>query len=347
MRNLTKTFLSTALVAGVALPGTGCFFQGYDGAYFEAEDVSLDVPAGDMRAGENDGPWFWVKLTATDVNTWVGALVDGSATVVEILNRFRETSREEVDGELWRVYGPWDDDDSGRNLAWIVKITGDELDTSFQLYVGERGETDADKFDLLLDGNLVIDEDNRNGSMNLYFDTVELHEDMKRGLDVTKTYGGNIALSFDRTINREGDSDDKTIELDFQDFFVVHEGFLDDDEFFSNDMYRYHQNTDGSGDFHLALMGEFDDAGFSGSEKEQMSLDAKWNGDGESRTHGKILEIDGMGDLKHGDLIIHECFDTSDSLVYRDVNAEYDDEVPDYDFGDAEACAFTAEDIEG
>ena len=51
---------------------------------------------------------------------------------------------------------------------------------------------------------------------------------------MTKTYGGNIELSFDRTINREGDNDDKTIELDFKDFFVVNEGFLDDDEFFSD-----------------------------------------------------------------------------------------------------------------
>ncbi len=346
MRTLTKTFLSTALTAAVALPGTGCFFQGYDGAYFEAEDVRLDVPAGEMRAGENDGPWFWVKLTATDVNTWVAALVEGSATVVQILNRYRETSREEIDGDLWRVYGPWDDDDGTKDMSWIVKITGDELNTSFKLYVGPKGETDQSKFDLLLDGDLNVDGDNRNGGMNLYFDTVELHPDMKQGLDRTKTYGGNIALSFDRTINREGGEDDKTIELDFQDFMVLNESFLDDDEFFSDDSYRYHQNTDGSGDFHLALMGEWDDGGFSGTEMERMELDARWNGDGASRTHGKILEVDGSGDLKHGDLIIHECFDTSDMLVYRDVNAEYDDEVPDYDFGDEGSCAFTSEDIE-
>jgi hypothetical protein len=348
MPNLTKSIFSSALIAAAALPGTGCFFQGYDGVFFEREDVELDVPAGSMRAGEDDGPWFWVKLTATDVNLWVTTLVEGSATVVQILNRFRETSREQIDGDMWRVYGPWDDDDSSKNLAWIVKISGDELDTSFKLYVGERGEKDSGKFDLLLDGELHVDgEDKRDGGMNLYFDTVELHEDMKRGLDVTKTYGGNIALSFERTINRDGDSDDKTIELDFQDFMVVNESFLDDDEFFSDDSYRYHQSMDGSGDFHLGLMGEWDDAGFSGTEMERMELDARWNGEGASRTHGKILEVDGSGDLKHGDLVIMECFDGSDMLVWRDVNEEYQDEAPDYDFGDPASCAFSQADIDG
>jgi hypothetical protein len=346
---MTKTFLSTALIAGVALPGTGCFFQGYDGAYFEAEDFELAVPEGDMRAGDNDGPWFWVQLTATDVNTWVGTLVEGTATVVEILNRYRETSREEIDGELWRVYGPWDDDDGNKNLSWVVKITGDELHTSFKVYVGPKGETDTSKFDILFEGNLDIDEeeDKRSGNMNLHFDTVEIYDDMKQGLDRTKTYEGNIHLSFERTINRDGGEDQKNITLDFENFGVYEEGFLDDDQFFSDDSYEYNQATDGSGDFHLALLGEWDDSGFSGSAMEEMSLDARWDGEGASRTHGKISEVDGSGDLKHGDLVIHECFDGSDSLVYRDVNAEYEDEVPDYDFGDETLCVFTADDIDG
>lgn len=39
-----------------------------------------------------------------------------------------------------------------------------------------------------------------------------------------------------------------------------------------------------------------------------MTLDAAWTPEGAGRTRGTIVESADMGDMKHGDLVVEECF---------------------------------------
>src|SRR5690606_7201857 len=98
---------------------------------------------------------------------WVTAVVETTSYVVEFLNNHRETSR---DG-TWRVYGPFDDN-GGRDIAWLVRITGTDLDTSFEFLVAPRGTISPDDFDLMADGSLLVDDDMRSGNMHIDFDTI-------------------------------------------------------------------------------------------------------------------------------------------------------------------------------
>lgn len=316
-----------SLATCATLSTSGCLFgfEGYDGVFFEAQDVSLDLPGADERAAY-DGPHFWVTVTADEVNGWVTDVVETSAQVVSILNNYPETDTE---GE-WRVYGPFDDD-AGRDLAWLVRIAGDGEETSFEIEVGPRGASKADT-ELAVSGTLRVDGDERSGELLLDFDVLETHDDWKR--DPTYTYAGDIAITFTRNVESEA----KTIDLDFMGFEVEHESFLDDDIFTSDEAYSYTREADGAGTFHLALMGEWDSYGYSGPLRERMQLDEAWDAAGNSRTVGEITDPEGTGDLTHGDLYLEECHDPTDSLVYREINDAYLVIVPDYNQGDAAAC---------
>lgn len=318
---------------GTALPllASGCFFEPYDGVFFEAADVRLDVPGDDARAAY-DGPHFWVGVTAEQVNGWVTDVVESSALVVKLLNQYPETERE---GD-WRVYGPFNDDER-RDLSWLVKVSGDGAETSFEIYVGRRYAKRSD-MDLGLEGTLRVDGDLRDGDLVLDFDTLEKYPDWKR--DPTYTYRGDIGITFTRNVETEA----KTIDLDFMDYQVEHQSFLDDDVFTSDEAYSYVREADGSGSFHLALMGEWDSYGFSGPARERMQLDERWDAAGASRTLGEVTDPEGTGDLEHGPLTLEECHDEGDVRVYRWINDEYLIEAPDYREGDASACAFTSVD---
>ena len=74
-----------------------------------------------------------------------------------------------------------------------------------------------------------------------------------------------------------------------------------------------------------------------------MTLEWAWNPKGEGRTRGSIVEVDGVGDMKHGDLALEECFGADGYLTWRQINAPYVVEAPDYNFGDPASCAIAIE----
>ncbi len=338
MTRLTCTALTFAALTAVAAPSTGCFLLGgYDGAFIEKDDVSLDVygDSGFRAAGEEGDVYVIVRETAVSVNGWVGETVQGIATVVQFLNNHRETARE---GE-WRVYGPFNDDD-GRDLSWLVKISGDADATAYEAWVGARGASRGN-MDKLLEGDIVIDGDERRGGFSLFFDAVEAHQEMKQLEDAGVTFTGSIDVSFTRDVSTE----QKTVDVKFNDFRA--EAVLGE-AWFSNENYGYDRDGDGNGTFHLAVHGTWDDNAWGGQQTNKMVLDARWNADESGRTRGQILDVENADSgLPNGDLIIHECFDVAGSLTWRDINDNYDVEYPWYDMGDATLCSFTEDDLGG
>ncbi len=333
---LRHSISTLSLIAALG-SSSGCLFGGYDGAYIETEDVRIDVPEfseafraeGDVRGDA----WWLIDTTATEVNGWVGAVVETTGYVVQFLNDHRETSR---DG-LWRVYGPFDDNEG--EVAWMVKISGTDVDTSFEFYVAEGGTTNPDDFLLLGEGELNIDGDVRSGSMHIDFDTYEAVPGLND--DLLWSYAGDLTLSFEREVT----SGEKTITIDFDQFHAIWTGYLDGDDFSSDETYEYHKAGDGSGSFHLALMGEWDDYPYtwSGPESERMQLDMVWKSDESGRARGTITEVDGVGDMKHGDLQLDECFGKEGWLTYRSLTDLYAAEVPGYNFGDEATCVISAD----
>jgi hypothetical protein len=315
---------------------SGCFL-GYEGAFIEAEDVSLDTP-GQIRSrmfddGEQGDVYVLVEDTATDVNGWVSEMVDGIATIVAFLNEHRETSRE---GE-WRVYGPFNDDE-GRDLSWLVRIQGDAESTAFEVRVGERGAS-SDEVALLLDGDIDIDENVRTGGFTLHFDTVEDHPGIKDLEDAGKTFAGEIDVSFVRDVSTEH----KTIDIDFRGFVVEN---VFGESWSSDESYAYHRADDGSGEFHLALLGTFDDNAWGGIRRNRLALDARWTAEEAGRARGQILGVEHEdGALPDGDLVIFECFDGDGNLTWREINDPYAAEIPSYNMGDEATCAFTEDEL--
>ncbi|MEE9386816.1 MAG: hypothetical protein V3V08_25645 [Nannocystaceae bacterium] len=336
-RNPLRTALGATFAAGLALTASGCR-QSQQTVFFERADVSLDLPheLATRASGPQGDMYQLVRATAIDVNDFVTDLVEGMATIVEYLDEQPPTHE---NGD-WRIYGPFDDDND-RDLAWAIKIQGDETRTEFVVLAATRGTADLDDFSALLNGELRIDGESREGGINLHFDIFEELPQAKDPNDQAKTFGGTVAVSFDRNI----DTGAKNIEIDFQDFQVIDESFLEGDSFYSDDKYQFGRNPDGSGRFHLALWGEFDDNGWSGEATERMQLDAIWDGNRAGRARGRIEEVDGSGDLKHGDLEISECFDADGSLTWRTINEAYASELPDYPFGDPTSCVYADSDL--
>ena len=335
MTTLTRTNLAATFA--LSLLSGGCFLLGDSGdhQFIQADDVRLELPG---AVSDRDVDTTMIHgdlhdaalLVSADVNTWITTLVETSARVVEILNGVPETSR---DGNT-RVYGPYPDRD-GRDLSWLVRIGEQDETTSFELHVGKRSAGAQSDMDRLMGGTLVADEVSRSGGFDVDFDVVEKYPEVKGGARELYTYAGAVAVTFERELGSEL----KHIDMDFQDFSVLYQGFLDDDAFFSDDTYSYHRAADGAGNFHLALLGEWDDHGWSGPEQENMTLEWAWNPQGEGRTRGTIVEVDGVGDMKHGDLAIEECFGADGFLTWRQINEPYLVEAPDYDLGDPKSCA--------
>jgi hypothetical protein len=326
-----STLFGTGLLLATIVPASGCaWFVGYDGVFLEAEDVSLDIPSSGFRADGTQGDLWWlINQTAQDTNGWVTTVVETTGYVVEFLSNHRESG---LDG-TWRVYGPFDDS-AGRDIAWLVRISGTDADTSFEFLLAPRGTTDTDTFDLMADGSLTVEDDLRFGNMHIDFDTIEKYPE----LDVTLlwSFEGDINIEFERNV----DSGEKTISIDYQGFVANRTGYLDDDHFESDETYEFHKAADGSGSFHLALMGEWDTwpYNWSGPLQERMQLDMVWTPTGEGRAYGSITEVDGVGDMLHGDASLDECFDASGCLSYRALSELYANEVPTYNFGDPSSC---------
>jgi hypothetical protein len=318
------------------LLGSGCF-MGYEGAFVEREDVSLETPQQmSMRAledGEQGDVYMVIEQTATDVNGWVGETVENVATVVAFLNQHRETSRE----GSWRVYGPFNDDD-GRDLAWMARIEGDAEATAYEIYVGERG-AGRDDVDLLLDGNIEINDNLRSGGFTLHFDAIEENPGIKDLEDAGKTFAGEIDVSFTRDISTE----QKTVDIDFRGFS---EQNLMGESWSSDESYAYHRTDEGAGEFHLAVQGTFDDNAWGGIKQNRLILDARWSADEAGRTRGMITDVEHEDSgLPDGDLVIHECFDTDGYLTWREINDPYAAEIPSYNMGEEDTCTFAEEDL--
>lgn len=333
MARSIRPLLASALLLTTLAPSTGCWWLGggYEGALIESEDVSLDLSEG-FRAEGDQGDLSWLcKETASKTNGWVTSVVEVTGIVVEVLNNYRATS---LDG-AWRVYGPFDDNATERDLAWIVRISGDETDTAFEFLVAPKGTTDEGEFALLTEGSLSIDGDKRSGQLHIDFDTYEQHND-SLDLSALWSYAGDITIDFERDVG----TGEKTINLDYDEFVAERTGYLDDDVFSSDETYAYHLAGDKSGSFHLALMGEWDTWPWtwSGPLQERMQLDMVWTAEQSGRAYGTITEVAGEGDMKYGDLALDECFDADGGLSYRLLTEAYAAEVPGYNFGDAGSC---------
>ncbi len=328
--NSLTSVLGTGLLLTILAPTQGCLFGGYDGVFIESEDVSLDVPVEGFRDGEARGDLWWlINTTADETNGWVTSVVEITGYVVEFLNNYHESS---TDGS-WRIYGPFDDN-GGRDLAWVVRIAGTDTDTSFEFLIAPRGTTDVGSFDLMADGALTVADELRSGNIHIDFDTVEKYEDLD--LTILWSFAGDLTIEFERNV----DSGEKTIMIDYDQFVAERTGFLEDDTFQSDETYEYYKAGDGSGSFHLALLGEWDTYpyGWSGPEQERLQLDMVWNMDEAGRARGVITEVDGVGDMKHGDLSLDECFDAQGVLSYRLLSELYAAEAPGYNVGDESAC---------
>lgn len=336
MTTLTRSTLATSIALSSLLSG-GCFLLGERGnnQFIEADDVRFDVPGAisDRKVDTSmiHGDLHDAALLVTaDVNGWITTLVETSARVVEILDGVPESSR---DGNT-RIYGPYADRD-GRDLSWLVRIGETDDTTEFEIHVGPRTAKSQSDMSKLMNGTLVVGEDSRSGGFDLDFDVVEKYGEMKGEDRELYTYAGSVSVTFERQLGTEF----KHIDMDFQDVSVLYDGFLDSDSFFSDDTYSYHRDAEGGGNFHLALLGEWDDYGWSGPEQENLTLEWAWNPKGEGRTRGTIVEVDGVGDMKHGDLTVEECFNADGYLTWRQINDAYLVEVPDYDMGEAKSCA--------
>lgn len=329
---LLPSLLGTSLVVALFVPTSGCLFGGYDGVFFESQDVSIEIPAEGFRDGETRGDLWWlINETATNTNGWVTTVVETTGYVVEFLNNHRESG---TDGD-WRIYGPFDDN-GGRDIAWLVRINGTDMDTSFEFLIAPRGTEDSDSFELMADGSLTVDGDMRSGNMHIDFDTIENYPELD--LTLLWSYAGDINIEFERDVA----SGEKTISIDYEQFLAMRTGYLDDDAFESDETYEYHKAGDGSGSFHLALLGEWDTApyGWSGPEQERMQLDMVWDEAEAGRALGTITEVDGVGDMKHGDASLEECFDAQGVLTYRFLTELYANEIPGgYNMGDEATCA--------
>jgi hypothetical protein len=320
---------------------TGCFFTDEETAFIEADDVRLELPesiaareGGQVRGTLHIG----VQYTADQVNRWVTVIVEHCARVIAYLDDVQPTSRE---GNT-RIYGPYDDND-GRDLAWLVRVETLADGSNYEVYVGNRGAKGQDAMDLLMTGDLHKEETRRSGGFKMDFDVVEKYGEMK-GPDADMSVIGGVV---DVTFKRDVETEEKVIDLDFKAVSFEYLGYLDDDVFFSDDKYTYTRDAKGGGTFDLTLYGEWDDYGWSGPEQEKASVQAAWDGDGNGRARGSILEVEGVGDMKHGDLFLDECQGTDGFLTWRALNEPYALEAPGYNFGDPETCVIPASALDG
>jgi hypothetical protein len=332
MKLVSRIARSTALAGVVASPG--CFLSGYDGVFIERDDVTMEYGGNGFRAaGEEGDVYKIIEETAQNVNGWVGETVQGVSSVVAYLNNYRETSK---DGE-WRVYGPFNDDQD-RDLAWLVKITGDDTATDYEVWVGARGASQGDT-QRLVAGSMKVEGEVRTGTFSLYFDAVEAHPAMKDLENAAVTFSGSVDVTFER----DTATDRKLVGLQFNDFRA--EDVLGQ-AWFSDESYTYDRDADGGGTFHLAVYGTFDDNAWGGTQTNKLELDARWNPDEAGRTRGQILQVENEESiLDKGDMIIHECFAGTGGLTWRWISDAYAAEMPEYVFGDESSCVFTEADL--
>jgi hypothetical protein len=318
-----------ALLLALLPLATAC--ADYESAFIEGEDVRIELPGEWAFRAEQGDVYTLIRDTTDDVNAWVTETVEGVSQGIEYFNRWQETDRE---GDF-RVYGPWTDT-LGRNVNWVLKVSGDAEQTSYEVWVADVTTWNRDKFQLFLAGDLLISGDElelRSGGFVIDFDVLEQHDGLKRWDLKQNHYGGKIAVTFERdTTNLK-----KYIDLDYQEFWVDVAG---EDVYESDETYSYRRELDGSGTFDLALTSSFESQEWSGPGIERMTLESRWDASEAGRARGMILEEQGSGDLSGGDMIIEECFTSEGSLTWRTINEPYASELADYNMGDPSSCVF-------
>lgn len=330
-----RSLLASTLLTAIVVPGTGCWTVGGDVPVIEAEDVRMEPPGsmGFRQLGERGEIYGLALDVSDDVNGWVTEIAVGMSKVVHELNQHPATREE---GQ-WRIYGPFDDED-GQDASWMAKITGDGAGASFEVFIGRRGAA-ADDMTLLITGDVSVVETERDGHFTIDFDTIRAYEDVLDDVSSDAEYGGTITVSFERDTSTRH----KRVELDFDGFF--HED-ADGDLDFDGESYLYHRDAEGAGRFHFATWSSFDDGEWSGPALERMTVDMRWDTEEAGRAHGQITEVDGVGDLRHGDISVAECFDAAGGLTWRSLNEPYAAYQPDYSFGDEGSCVYTEADLE-
>jgi hypothetical protein len=303
----------------------------------EGDDVRMDPPGQDggfrdaTRRGE---AYALAHETAADANAWVSDTVEGMGEIVRTLNGYPEDRRE---GD-WRVYGPHADEDS-RDLAWLVRISGDGAASSVEIYVGSASADDAGDMDLILWGDIAVEGAKRSGGFAIDFDAYARHPELAEGERTAEVVTGTIHVDF----ARDTKSRSKQVDIVFDGVSVDDGRELVD---FDGESYLFHRGPDGEGSFHLGARSSFEDEGWSGPETERMALDMVWDRSQAGRARGMIVESRTEGDLLYGDVRLDECFDAKGGLTWRFLTEAYaKHEVPGYNFGAESSCVFADADL--
>lgn len=329
-----RTAIASTVLAAAMLPTTGCWLEESDIPVLVADDVSIDPPGtnGFRQAGDRGEMHDLALDVSGDVNSWVTDIAVGMSKIVHELDRHPE---DRMEGD-WRVYGPHNEDDGGPG-SWMAKITGDGNGAEFELYIGRR-DAKQNQMSLLIAGEITVIETQRSGRFTIDFDTIFAHADIVDDVDPSDDFGGKIAVTFER----DSSTREKNIELEF-DGFYFDDG--EDDLDFDGERYIFDRDAEGAGQFHFATWSSFDDSQWSGPELERMTVDLRWDAQDAGRARGQIMEVDGVGDLRHGDLRVDECFDQGGGLTWRSLNEPYAGYEPDYSFGDESSCVFKDADL--
>ena len=325
-----RTLLVTSFLAFSTLSTTGCFLlqPGGNTPVFEGDDVRMETPKGSFRAlGAQGEVMMLADEVATDVNRWVAEMADGLGEMLVELNENYPT-REEGD---WRIYGP-NDAENGENASWMARVSGDEDEAHFEVLVGERGARESE-LRVLFTGDLVVDDTLRSGGFTIDFDVISKLAALQKDLRADEEFGGKIAVEF----SRDTETQYKYVDMSFDEFWYV-DPSEDEDFNYKDEQYAFHREDDGSGIFHFATWAPFEEEGWSGPERERVTVDMAWNGENAGRARAQIMEVEGQGDLRHGDVVLSECFDPGWSLSWANLNEPYAAEHPEYNEGSEEAC---------
>lgn len=329
-----KTGFAPLVLLPLTLLAGGCWQNSY--AFPTSDDVRITrSDAESMRAGsiaEYGDVYALGMQSAHEVNGWVGEGVDAAGRIIRALEDFPPTS---TDG-AWNVYGPYYDAET--DLSWLFRIEGDAEGSQFEVLVAAGRNVTAAEMDELLTGGIEVDGDLRRGTFLMDFDTVEKH-DLKRGPDRDRTYKGTIDIRFERNV----ETDLKLVDIIYDGFEVTQEYPIK--EYFSADAYTFRRDDDGAGSFHLDIISTFQAQVWSGPERERMTIDLAWNADGAGIGKGRVLELEGEGDLAYGDIILEECFDENGYYTWRQLNDPYAQALPGYNSGDRSACVEIRENL--
>lgn len=323
------------LAATLTATLTGCFdTDAGPTPTFSADDVSIEVPTGNFRAlGGRGEVMELADEVSGDVNGWVGEMAGSFGEMLSELSKHEPTR---TDGD-WRVHGPFEADD-GEDLTVMVRVEGDAARGRFEVLAGTAGSSAAD-LAIVFSGGLTETEEARTGSIRIDFDAIHAIEPLRKDIGGSDDFGGAIEVSFDRELESKA----KTVELHFDGFHYAND---EEDLEYRDEVYSYEREGGGAGSFHFATWGTFDDEGWSGPERERMTVDMVWDDSESGRARAQILELEGEGDLLFGDLVLEECFDPGFSLTWAEVNAPYR-ALGGHHEGDETACRIDASVFDG